>query len=112
MHEPLRLSVCIRAPREAIADVLARHELERMAMSIEVSQDAAPQLYASAIDLHIPFLFQVWMYLMQGEDSVTALLDFVLDVYALDSFELQRSVAEIGNVPWYIQVWNAPGEGA
>jgi uncharacterized protein YbcC (UPF0753/DUF2309 family) len=29
VHEPLRLSVCIRAPREAIADVLAKHEQVR-----------------------------------------------------------------------------------
>ena len=29
VHEPLRLSVCIEAPREAMSDILSRHEAVR-----------------------------------------------------------------------------------
>lgn len=82
-------------------------ELERMALSIEVSQDADAQLYALAADFNIPELFQIYIYLTEGAHALEKIADFVLDVYGAQSGELLRSIKEVGAFPTYIQVWPA-----
>ena len=82
-------------------------KLERMAISIAVSQDSQAQLYSIAANFNLPFLFQMYVYLMEGEKSLEKHLKLVLDVYELNSGEFLRSIDEIGNYPSYIQVWPA-----
>jgi len=87
-------------------------ELERMALSIEVSQDNKHQLYAIAADFNVPTAIQIVLYLMDGPPALEKIMDLVLDVYDAGSGELQRSVKEIGALPSYIQVWPATLSGA
>jgi len=82
-------------------------ELERMALSIEVSQDKQHQLYAIAADFKIPWALQLVLYLMEGPPGLEEIMDLVLDIYDAESGEWQRSVKEIGALPSYIQVWPA-----
>ncbi|MGB2315217.1 MAG: amine dehydrogenase large subunit, partial [Porticoccaceae bacterium] len=82
-------------------------KLERMAISIAVSQDSQAQLYSIAANFNLPFLFQMYVYLMKGEKSLEKHLKLVLDVYELNSGKFLRSIDEIGNYPSYIQVWPA-----
>jgi methylamine dehydrogenase heavy chain len=87
-------------------------ELERIALSIEVSQDADAQLYALAADFNIPALFQVYLYLTEGAPALEKIADFVLDVYQAQTGKLLRSVKEVGAFPTYIQVWPKTVVGA
>jgi len=87
-------------------------ELERMALSIEVSQDNKHQLYAIAADFNVPTAIQIVLYLMDGPPALEKIMDLVLDVYDAGTGELQHSVKEIGALPSYIQVWPATLSGA
>jgi len=88
---------------------IEERELERMALSIEVSQDKKAQMYALAADLHISKLAQFYVYLTQGEHTLETIMDFVLDVYDAGDGTLQRSIQQVGKFPTYIQVWPATG---
>jgi methylamine dehydrogenase heavy chain len=85
-------------------------EMERMALSIEVSQDNQPQLYSIAADFNMPTLFQAYIYLVHGAAELEKNLSMVLDVYDARGGEFLRSIEEIGNFPSYIQVWPATTE--
>ena len=82
-------------------------QLQRMALSIEVSQDKQAQLYALAADFNIPEELQG--QLLQSGDAhiLEKIMDLVLDVYNLDDRTLQLSIKDIGAFPSYIQVWPA-----
>ena len=82
-------------------------KLERMALSIAVSQDSQAQLYSIAISFNMPFLFQTYLFLMEGASELEKHAKLVLDVYQLSSGEFLRSIDQIGNYPSYIQVWPA-----
>lgn len=83
-------------------------ELERMALSIEVSQDDKAQLYAIAAEFNMPEIFQIYLYSVGGLPYLEKHLKLVLDVYEAGSGRFQRSIPEIGAFPSYIQVWEAP----
>jgi methylamine dehydrogenase heavy chain len=87
--------------------LIEKRKLDRMALSIEVSQDEQPQLYALAAEFNMPDLFQLWIYLTEGSSELEKHMSVVLDVYAAHSGALLHSVQEIGEFPSYIQLWPA-----
>lgn len=95
----------------ASGEKIEERELERMALSIEVSQDDNAQMYALAADLHISKLAQFYVYFTQGEHTLQRIMDFALDIYDAEEGTLQRSVQQVGQFPTYIQVWPATGAG-
>lgn len=80
-------------------------ELAERTLSIAVSQDADPLLYAIGAHIPMPFLAQVWVYFTQGEAAFLDVVKFGLDVYQADDGEYLRSIENLGHFPTYIQPW-------
>ncbi|MDB3989640.1 amine dehydrogenase, partial [Pseudomonadales bacterium] len=80
--------------------------MQELTMSIAVSQDDKPRLYA--LDFHIPLdtLATVWMAVTEGEDSITPLIQQRANVYDavsgehLLSSDKLPSGAVFGVKPW------------
>lgn len=62
-------------------------EMEELTMSIDVSQDDAPRLYA--LDLHIPLntLATLSMYVLEGEESLQEVIRQRANVFDADTGE-------------------------
>ena len=70
-------------------------ELTEIAMSIAISQDETPQLYAVSIHFPMPALFVAWIFLVDGEAEVTKAARQRINVYDATSGELKFSTALI-----------------
>lgn len=79
--------------------------LENRAISIAVSQDDDPLLYVSGATIPMPFLAQIWVYFTQGEAAFLNIIKFQLDVYSADDGAYQRSIGEVGSLPFHLQAW-------
>jgi methylamine dehydrogenase heavy chain len=80
-------------------------ELAERSLSIAVSQDANPLLYAIGAHIPMPFLAQIWVYFTQGEAAFLDVIKFGLDIYQAEDGEYLRSVENLGHLPTYIQPW-------
>ena len=80
-------------------------ELEEMSISIAISQDADPLLYAIGAHIPMPFLAQLWIYATEGEAPLAEVVQLGLDIYQADDGTYLRSVPRLGNAPTYIQPW-------
>ncbi len=79
--------------------------LEELSISIAVSQDAEPLLYAIGAHIPMPFLAQIWVYLTQGEAPLAEVAQLGLDIYQAEDGTYLRSVRRLGSIPTYIQPW-------
>ncbi len=80
-------------------------ELEELSLSIAVSQDDDPLLYAVGAHIPMPFLAQLWVFATQGEAAFYDVMQLGLDIYKADSGTYLRTVPRLGNLPTYIQPW-------
>jgi len=80
-------------------------ELEFPALFMTVSQEENPQLYAVGADLQMPFVFSLWIYLTEGEESLINRATLSFDTYDANSGEHLHSIPRIGKFPNLIQPW-------
>jgi methylamine dehydrogenase heavy chain len=84
---------------------LARFELEHMAMGIEVSTEAEPHLFTSAITFPIPGWAVGMLALFGYEGSLMQIARFGLDVYSAEDGRLIRTIEGTSSAPTLMQVW-------
>ncbi len=89
------------ATRKKIDDI----ELAARSLSISISQDEAPLLYAIGAHIPMPILAQIWVYMTQGEAAFYDVMQLGLDIYDADEGEYLRSVPKLGHFPSHIQPW-------
>ncbi|MEQ9520347.1 MAG: amine dehydrogenase large subunit [Parvibaculum sp.] len=80
-------------------------ELAERSLSISISQDDAPLLYAIGAHIPMPFLAQIWVYMTQGEAAFYDVMQLGLDIYDADEGEYLRTVPKLGHFPSHIQPW-------
>lgn len=79
--------------------------LQELSLSIAISQDDDPLLYAIGAHIPMPFLAQIWVYFTQGEAAFLDVIQLGLDIYDADEGDYLRSVPRLGAFPTYIQPW-------
>lgn len=80
-------------------------ELAERTLSISISQDDAPLLYAIGAHIPMPMLAQIWVYMTQGEAAFYDVMHLGLDIYDAREGEYLRTVPKLGNFPSHIQPW-------
>ncbi len=94
-----------------VYDVAQKKKIKEIAMNdltvgIGVSQGENPKLLALDFHLPIPFLAVIWMYLTEGEESVTALAQQIVNIYDADiGKHLGRTDALPNGAVTNVQAW-------
>ncbi|MBU3071295.1 hypothetical protein KOI40_15830 [Aestuariicella sp. G3-2] len=82
-------------------------ELEEIAVSIAVSQKPNPRLYINSIHFPVPFLTQLWMYLIDGEKSLMEIARQRASIYNAKNGQLlfHSDLVPHGGFVLNIQTW-------
>jgi len=60
---------------------VARHELDDMAVSIAVTQEAKPRLYTIDFVVPMPYLAMLWVYFTEGQDGLLKVMQQAVSIY-------------------------------